>query len=228
MRPSLTIGAVSIYDDFLSDDVANQLWAMMNAIPYSWSDAQRWSKVWTLADGPILRSQQLDAAAPNWQFALPQEPGKPIPSPPMPLIRLLERLKEVLKNQDNIPEVKRISMLPYVWPPKSSISWHCDGTASDPTRIGAFSYYAHKHWNAEWGGEFLLTEIDSQHPQSPFDNTEVSEAIISRGHGFWSSPKPNRLVINPSNMYHKVAKTTEAAAPRMSIQGFLHSASKSG
>ena len=222
MKPSIVIGDAALYDDFLGQDLAHQLWESMNVIPYFWSDSQIWAKVWTLADGAILRSSQWNASAPNWQL-LPQGPKSGMQSPPASFTQFLGCVREVLAKNDNIPEVKRIVMLPYVWPPKSSISWHNDGDISAPSRIGAFSYYVHKHWNAEWGGEFLLTEIDTMFTMSPFDNSEISEAIISRGHGFWASPKPNRLVINPSSMYHKVAKTTDAAEPRMSIQGFLYS-----
>ena len=224
MKPSIVIGDAAVYDDFLGQDLAHQLWGTMNMIPYSWSDSRVWTKVWTLADGAILRSAHWSASAPNWQLALPPGPNSAKQSPPAPFTQFLGCLREVLTTKDDIPEVKSIVMIPYVWPPKSSISWHSDGDTSTPSRIGAFSYYAHKHWNAEWGGEFLLTELDTTFTQRPFDNSEISEAIISRGYGFWASPKPNRLVINPSDMYHKVAKTTDAAAPRMSIQGFLYSA----
>ena len=223
MKPSFVIGKAAVYDDFLGQDLAHELWGTMSLIPYSWSDSRVWTKVWTLADGAILRSAQWNASAPFWQLKLPQGPNSQNEYPPAPFSQFLSRLREVLAAKDDMLEVKSIAMIPYVWPPKSSISWHNDGDATNPSRIGAFSYYVHKHWNAEWGGEFLLTDIDSEFPQSPFDNTEISEAIVSRGYGFWASPKPNRLVINPSSMYHKVAKTTDAAAPRMSIQGFLYS-----
>ena len=48
------------------DELFQQLWVMMNVIPYSWTDAQQWAKVWTLSDGAILRSHQWDASAPDW------------------------------------------------------------------------------------------------------------------------------------------------------------------
>ena len=118
--------------------------------------------------------------------------------------------------------MKRLVFFPYVWPPKTSISWHTDGTESYSDRIGAFTFYVHKYWNSEWGGEFLVSEIEGlSNSNMPFDNSETSEKIISRGYGTWIAPKPNRLLINPSSMFHKVAKTTENANPRLSIQGFL-------
>ena len=219
MKPSFVIGDAAVYDDFLGQDLAHQLWSVMNVIPYSWSDSQVWTQVWTLADGAILRSVPWNASAPNWQLAL--NSGKQ--SPPPPFTQFLGRIREALTTKDEFPEVRSIVMMPYVWPPKSSISWHSDGDATAPGRIGAFTYYVHKHWNSEWGGEFLLTDIDTMFTQSPFDNSEISEAVISKGYGFWASPKPDRLVINPHSMYHKVAKTTDAAAPRMTMQGFLYS-----
>ncbi len=55
-----------------------------------------------------------------------------------------------------------------------------------------------------------------------FDNQAVSDRILERGHGVWVAPKPNRLVLNSDRVLHKVAKTTAAAAPRLSLQGFMY------
>ena len=45
---------------------------------------------------------------------------------------------------------------------------------------------------------------------------------MRQGCGVWIAPKPNRILINPGGMYHKISKTTATAAPRLSIQGFLY------
>ncbi len=224
-RPSdatLVVGAARVYDDVIPAALFARLQRMMNDVPYVRTDAQQWLKVWTMADGAIYRSNQWLASGPSWSIrenhGNPQQPA----DVPDGLSEFLACLMGVLSAHPQLPPLKHILMIPYAWPPKSSISWHQDGTSTDSSRVGAFTFYVHQTWNAEWGGEFLMTELDVAHEQLPFDNSAISDSIQGKGFGTWVTPKPNRLIINPSDMYHKVAKTTEAAAPRLTIQGFLY------
>lgn len=222
MDHKLTIGDAQVFDNVLSAEDFAQIWLFMNAVPYSRSDAQQWAKVWNLADGAILRGPQWMAAQPKWSLETPNEQ---LPNDPDALINLLTAVREICGRIKGMPGINRIAMLPYVWPPKSSISWHTDGTQTDSARVGAFTFYAHKEWNCEWGGEFLISAATGIEEMDvlPFDNRVGSQKIMEDGFGTWVSPKPNRLLINPSSMFHKVSKTTEGAAPRLSIQGFLYS-----
>ena len=223
----LTIKKAHVYDDVLPNDVFQQLWQLMNNLPYARTDAVQWTKVWSLADGAILRGPQWVAKAPDWTLNPPPAQGnqRPFPTNPPPLVKLMEKVREACASQTHLPEITGVAMLPYVWPPGTSISWHADGTPIGSGRIGAFTFYAHKQWNIEWGGEFLISEIDADaegvSSAPTFDNSALSEHIINSGVGSWVSPKPNRMIMNPSNLLHKVSKTTEAAAPRLSIQGFI-------
>jgi Rps23 Pro-64 3,4-dihydroxylase Tpa1-like proline 4-hydroxylase len=76
-------------------------------------------------------------------------------------------------------------------------------------------------WNAEWGGELLISRERGMQTALPFDNTAVSEQVMSQGLGTWIAPKPNRLVFTMNDVLHKVAKTTVQAGARLTIQGFL-------
>jgi hypothetical protein len=66
---------------------------------------------------------------------------------------------------------------------------------SAPGRLGGFTFYAHKQWNAEWGGELLVSDEQGGQTPTPFDNSALSEQLLQRGMGTWIAPKPNRLVL---------------------------------
>lgn len=224
----LQIAGAHVFDDVLTDEEFQQLWEFINIYPYERTDAILWSKAWSIADGAILRGPQWQARAPDWTLVPPERPdnaARAFPADPPPLKKLLTKVLEVCETHRSLPDISGAAMSPYVWPPGTSIAWHSDGMSVDQKKVGAFTFYAHKEWNCEWGGEFLLSEIDSDAEgitsMPSFDNSALSERIIATGHGAWVSPKPNRLIVNPSNMLHKVAKSTAAAAPRLCIQAFL-------
>jgi len=220
MELVLKVDAASVYDDVLADDDREGLWRLMDGLPYVWTNSGMFIPVWSWAEGAMMRGPQWAASGPDWHLtaqAMPQ--GSPaLPNSPPPLANLLRTVLDQVAEMPGIPEVGTVHMLPYVWPPKSNICWHTDGMR----RIGAFTYYVHRAWNAEWGGEFMSSDVHHVQRDTSLDNSAVSEAVMSSGIGTWVAPKPNRLIINPSGMLHKVTKTAEGAAPRMSIQGFLY------
>ncbi len=227
----LKVKNTHVFDDVLSDHDLQKLWEFVNIFPYERTDAILWQKAWSIADGAILRGPQWIARAPNWTLEPPIRPNKelrPFPADPPALVKLLEKVREACASNPDLPHITGAALSPYVWPPGTSIAWHSDGMTLDAQgarKVGAFTFYVHKTWNCEWGGEFLVADIDSDaegiSSAPSFDNSALSERIMSAGHGAWVAPKPNRLVVNPSNMLHKVTKSTPAAAPRLSIQAFL-------
>ncbi len=220
MEPTFALNEAKVFDDFLDPQTFEELWEMMNVLQYQRTDAQNWLKVWTLADGAILRSSGWVADAPVWK--LKNADPKALPAPPA-MTKLLEKVRKTFVHYSGDTKINRVNLTPCVWPPKSSISWHRDGGGISDGRVGAFTFYVHKQWNCEWGGELMLSNLDEELGTVVFDNSIISEKLMAAGNGAWIAPKPNRLVMNPSNLFHKVAKSTEAAAPRLSIQGFLMS-----
>ena len=89
-----------------------------------------------------------------------------------------------------------------------SYRWHTDGSEFEDGRhyTGAFIYYAHTCWEADWGGQ-LLIEHDS----------------ASVGDGAYVSSIPNRLVILRGEVRHGVARLSGRAgdAFRRSLAGFF-------
>lgn len=219
MELKLTVDATRVYDEVLEPQALEDLLRFMDMIPYAWSNSGRYMPVWSWTEGAILIGPQWAAQAPDWRLVPPQGgPEAPqMPPDPPPLVQLLAKVREACAEMPGIPEIRGVHMLPYVWPPKSNISWHSDGVG----RVGTFSFYVHREWNAEWGGEFMLTGTTFDGKRGQLQNEATDRAVLAQGHGTWISPVRNRLVINPSNMLHKTNKTTENSKARMSIQGFL-------
>ncbi len=218
-----------VFDNVLDDDDFQQLWEFINIYPYERSDSFLWTKAWSIADGAVLRGPQWIARAPDWTLVPPERPSKelrPFPADPPPLVKLLKKVREACSSNPDLPGMTGAAMSPFVWPPGTSLAWHSDGMSLDTlNKVGAFTFYAHKTWNCEWGGELLVADIDSDaegiSSAPTFDNSALSERIMSTGYGAFVAPKPNRLVVNPSNILHKVTKSTMGAAPRLSIQAFM-------
>jgi len=218
-EPTLTLSTsqLKIYDEVLLPGNFLKLWKLMNVIPYKSILADQWIRVWNVTDGSVLRSYPLEA---NRSGAIRSSKYGKIE---VFFGDLIAAILCTLQGHEVLSQITKLVLTPYVWPPKSSISWHSDGKNSRG-RVGAFTFYAHKEWNAEWGGELLVSHETGVGAEavSVFDNREVSDKILQKGHGIWVAPKPNRLIVLSDATLHKVAKTTENAAPRLTIQGFLY------
>lgn len=219
MKLTLSIDAARVYDDVLDARALDDMWRFMNLVPYAWSNAGQYIAVWSWTEGAMLYGPTWTAKAPEWHLLPQQLPGdsQSLPENPRPFLALMEKVRSICADMTGIPEINGLLMRPYVWPPGANISWHADGLG----RVGAFSFYVHKAWHAEWGGEFMLTGTTFEGKRGQVENEAACDAVLAAGHGTWVSPVCNRLVINPSNMLHKTNKTTDAAAARMTIQGFL-------
>jgi hypothetical protein len=209
-RESYSDGHVAVFDDVLPQDTFDQLWLFMNLIAYQSTAAGIWAKVWNTGDGNIFRARDHTTD----HLGMPRSETV--------VDALVDRVIALARRQPALEGLSGLTLIPYVWPAGTSISWHSDGASADASdRIGGFTYYVHKQWNAEWGGEFLLFP-ERGRQALPFDNSELSKQIVSTGIGTWFAPRPNRLLFVVGDVLHKVAKTTPAAAPRLTIQGFIH------
>lgn len=86
--------------------------------------------------------------------------------------------------------------------PGTRLLWHSDSAG----QIGAFSYYIHKNWDKNAGGQFLYVSGD-----------EVEDF-----EGCFITPKPNRLVIIRPPLAHAIAPTVAVAGnDRIALSGFF-------
>ncbi len=86
--------------------------------------------------------------------------------------------------------------------PGTRLLWHKDSAG----QVGAFSYYIHKNWDDNAGGQFLYKSGDE------FEDFE----------GCFITPKPNRLVIVRPPLPHAIAPTIAASGnDRIALSGFF-------
>jgi hypothetical protein len=220
MDLTLDLRNTRVFDNVLSKEQFAELFDWYNAIPLVNKAAQgEWNKSWNLGDGNILIGHQL-----AWAL---EEPPKL--NPPHTILEpVIDAIVKTLRDFKLVEDNANIefSMTPYCWPAGTGLAWH-----NDSTYLGAFTYYCHNRWNPEWGGEFITVEGDDyiQEDKSDlkwrvFDNSELHELIMSKGHGHFIHPKPNRLIINKGGkkgILHKVARTTPDSGPRLTLQGFI-------
>ena len=207
MRKILDYQGVYIYDDVLSPEDFNRLFHLMQqGIQYLSLGAHRYTSVWEPTDSQILRGEQKVVDLHH------------IPNDFLSV--LLNPIAEAIKHT-GIQGAKSLVMLPHCYPPGTSIKWH-----TDENYLGAATYYLHRKWNSEWGGEFLhLNEENPKLENTTYymfvDNEDISDSIVNNGVGVWAAPKPNRLVINESGEWHKVVRSTPNANYRFTIQSFI-------
>jgi Rps23 Pro-64 3,4-dihydroxylase Tpa1-like proline 4-hydroxylase len=106
------------------------------------------------------------------------------------------------------------------------MSWHAD----EVLYTGAFSYFVHPEWDAEFGGEFLVYDgAIRKKAGAGWKNREydpLSVAILQdAGHtgGRFIEPLPNRMIVIRRGIMHKVAKVSRLAGShvRASVTGFF-------
>lgn len=86
--------------------------------------------------------------------------------------------------------------------PGTRLVWHSDAAG----QVGAFSYYIHKTWDNNAGGQFLYKSGDN------FEDFE----------GCFVTPKPNRLVIIRPPLPHAIAPTIATPGnDRIALSGFF-------
>ena len=128
----------------------------------------------------------------------------------------------------------------FVYPAGTGASWHNDGGMYR----GAFIYYAHPHWDAQWGGQLLVADPSARetHHELVAEKNKAQageprrerkhyfgspvlgdDALMKRGIGSYVMPKPNRLVLLSGDNAHMVMKVSGAAGNkcRMSVAGFF-------
>ncbi|HVC21373.1 MAG TPA: hypothetical protein VNE16_14970 [Vicinamibacterales bacterium] len=117
---------------------------------------------------------------------------------------------------------------PYVHPAGVGMSWHAD----EVLYTGAFSFFVHPEWDAEFGGEFLIYDdaVKARVPDNwrnrRFDPLAVPAPVHPQADctaGRFIAPIPNRLIVIKRGLMHKVNKVSPLAGShvRASVTGFF-------
>jgi len=220
MKLIIDANNTKVYDDVLDQETFNNLFTYFNYIPLVFQQAQEeWNRVWSFSDGNILVGQ------PHTWF-----PNKP---PPLQesdkiLLTVIKKINECITSSNffDIGQIQTLVMTPFCWPPGTGLSWH-----NDSNYLGAVTFYCHNYWSPEWGGEFLTVEANDYIYDNKknitwkvFDNQELYDIIMERGHGHFFHPKPNRLILNKGGekgILHKVNKSTLDSRARLTLQCFI-------
>lgn len=235
-----------VIDDFLPDDQFEQMWRWFHVAPFFPNDIRGLHGAWRLDDGRVMRGPDVYygevaekvAAANEGAFAHPTGTG---------LDLLLEQFSRHGKVYEPLVgaehrDWRTLAAAPRLYERGSSLYWHRD-TPSVVT--GSCTYYAHKEWNIQWGGELFIAHPDALNiPEergpsmlSPkevigrgmvqlsghLDNSEVNAELLRMGMGYYIMPKPNRLVIMRTGNPHMISKVQPAAGDhvRASVTMFL-------
>lgn len=220
MKLSFDSDNVKVYDDVLIEEDFNNLFDFINNISYSFTHPDgEWNKSWNLSRGRILRSNTL-----TWKLGC-------VPTVDYfyePLIPFVETVNKIIIESDVLDTSRSIlvHMTPYCYGPGSGLSWH-----DDRCYIAALSFYSHKYWSPEWGGEFVTIEANDRVISDRndiqcgvFDKSKLHSLIMKNSVGNFFYPNPNRVVINKggvNGILHKINDTTIDSSPRLSLQCFM-------
>lgn len=208
----------SVVDDFLEEDTWSQLWTAFQFLDLA--PVTRTKGAWKLDDGVPLGGSDI---------VLPRDLEADVPPVGEHEAALLPLLAQILVAEQLHGRLlkgawDRMAGRPWVYPEGTSLSWHVD---DHHLYAGAFIYYAHPVWNAHWGGELLIGEVEPEQGPLPimghrFETDSYSEQLLELGHGSFVMPRPNRLILL-SGAPHMVAKVSRAAGHnvRATVAGFF-------
>jgi Rps23 Pro-64 3,4-dihydroxylase Tpa1-like proline 4-hydroxylase len=191
-----------------------------------------WRKAWRINDGYPLQGGTVYAAPDNLLQAGPQRARYPTGTD---MDLFIEQIFCVL------PEVEKIigsmggdwfafTASPWIYPRGTALSLHQDGHHYS----GAFTYFAHSHWNVNWGGYLLVLDPQTRRPSATetpaethlgwLDETVENRRVWDPGLARCIFPKPNRLVFISPDAEHLLSRVDANAGnhSRLSIAGFFH------
>lgn len=218
---------VIIYDDFLSRSERNAVLAHFNNDDYRIVHAQKWQKVWRLADGfpmhgttSIYRPQAI---------ATPKTPNVDASALDKFAARVIEVLQEVESVVGSQSDWIDFTVAPWIYPVGSGLSLHKDGA---PNLTGSYTYFLHDKWNLHWGGQLLILRrsrsgedepLTQQHDNAWISDESENERVWDPALALCVFPKPNRMVFISANAHHLVTRVDKAAGQnaRLSIAGFF-------
>ena len=200
-----------VIDDFLDEREWTELWSHFQFAELH--PVTRTRGAWKLDDGVPLGGEEVRTGSDSYPS------GTPIDHVIRALLEQSDVHEGLVRNGWD-----RISARAYVYPRDTGLSWHVD---DHELYAGAFIYYAHPIWNAHWGGELLIGELDPEGEDLPimgyrFETEAYSAQLLEMGCGSFIMPKPNRLVIL-AGAPHMIARVSPAAGHnvRASVTGFF-------
>jgi hypothetical protein len=240
METAFESSQLAVFDDVLPTAEFAKLWRYLQFARFRPINPGVEHSPWHVSDGQPLQGETALVPAPP---AAITDQGRAT-GPTHPTEGALECVAEAMLRM--VPRVQAwvgtpegdwaaFSVTPWIYPSGTGLSWHSDGARYS----GAYVFYAHPEWDAQWGGELLVADEScrltySSHVDLPpwsreerlayrFDKREMSSHLSRCGMGRMVMAKPNRLVVLAGGNPHKIAKVDPAAGDRVraSISGFF-------
>jgi len=223
-----------VFDDFLSPTDFSFVWNYIQSIDFQYVHHEKWIKAFRLEDGqalwadPVLSHQNsIDKNRPTFPT------GLGIDAFMAAMIQNLDSFKDYCGRKD--ADWEYFFCRPYIYPKGAGLNWHSDGRDNIS---GAFVYYAHPEWRANWGAELLIDESEHKVLSYPkkemyggkqgaiglhIDNDASNAMLMDHGIGSYIVPKPNRLILIKVGALHRITPVHEAAGDRVraSLTGFF-------
>jgi len=244
VRTTLECSQFVVFDDVMSKRELEEMWRYLQFVSLAGVDSvYDQDSPWPISDGRPLTGETVVAVAEPAGLRRRADREAP-PDPAHPTGTALDCVFEKLLSL--LPQVEawvgkrgedwnRISATPYVYPSGTALSWHADGSPF----TGAFTFYAHPVWKAQWGGELLVADRSRKLSYSGsatpaphsieeklsyrFDKRAMNEHLSRPGVGHFIMAIPNRLVVLAGGNPHKVARVDPSAGDRVrtTVSGFF-------
>ena len=226
MRVTHAARGYAVFDDFLGRSDFDLVWQFMQSESYQSVHQHGWNRIFTIGTPLAGASYRV----------YKDRAGLTSDKPSRGMVAFLNRIRATADRFT--PWVgrpyrtwKSFSAQAYLYPVDSGLPWHDDGI-----RSGAFSFYSHRYWGPNWGGELLIADRRNsrrrEQPRTvqPGDNVNPkldrrhASVAHQRGLAVAITPRPNRLVIIMGRYEHCIKRVDAAAGDNMraSISGFFH------
>lgn len=219
---------VIVFDEVLSPEQLGSIWHYFQHAPVRQVNTAH--KAWTVTDGqpylgttPILAGKDLNLNSVT-QKALKFDRFSKYPSntPLDAIINIILQHNEMFAAW--IGKIKTdwhyFSANPCIYPQGTALSWHTDSQYGGKT--GAYTFYIHPEWKANWGGELLVSDAEVDRLSNAQFDRDRDNGLEKDG--IFVTPRPNRLAIISGGTLHKIARVEPAAGNnvRASVTGFFY------
>jgi hypothetical protein len=223
-----------VIDDLLSQEDFNFLWIFLQSTNFSFVHSKQWVNAFRLSDGSPLWSTPYVS---HNRSSDPQAHTYPTGFAIDIFIKTVLSLQDLLDPYigSHPKDWDFFFCRPYLYPVGSGLSWHMDGKYKI---TGAYAFYCHPQWSANWGAELLIDRVCRPHFETPvkkgylgeeiqtgfhLDSSLVNQAVAEQGIGDYILPLPNRLVVFKPGLLHTIKPVDSSAGDhvRSTLTGFF-------
>jgi hypothetical protein len=224
VTPALVTDDVVVIDDLLGAEDFAAVRRELAEGRYESVHRQGWDKSWRLRDGSPMRGGGV-YYDPAGAFG-----GRGAIYPTATVIdRFIDAVRRLAVEHPRVVGVEgsdwaAMFLCPWLYPAGSALSLHRDGG----NYSGAFTYFAHPRWRAQWGGELLIVDPPFEAPVSTSDWWDEDDAPLP-SLATCVFPRPNRLVLVGADRAHMIGRVDHSAGDhvRTSLAGFFLRAARS-